>query len=417
MVNTTHLGVTLIEQSQSQKEMTINTALTRIDALMNTGAKSRTTNTPPGSPLSGDLYIVGSSPTGAWSGQALKLVYFDQVWKFITPNTGVTLYVNDEGLVYSYNGTSWVVSGSGESNTASNLGSGTGVYGAKVGMDLRFKSLIAGTNVTLSNTANDIIINASGGGGSGTVTSASVVSANGFSGTVATATTTPAITVSTSVTGLLKGNGTAISAATAGADFLSALTGDVTSSGNATTIANNAVTTAKINASAVTNAKLATSTANTLAGYDSGGVHNTVTLGGGLALAAGVLAATPSVVMLGPVSFNYRSTTAVKIGTTPAGKLFIPLCLSFDVEAAASPTGIASATMGCGVTAANYNDTAFFFLDATLNAAGLFYNKFLPASATAQAYYAANTDVYAKMGTAVSGGTMTGKVAIIGLQF
>jgi hypothetical protein len=58
-------------------------------------------------------------------------------------------------------------------------------------------------------------------GGGGTVTSVSVTSANGFGGTVATATTTPAITISTSVTGVLKGNGTAISAATAGTDYSS----------------------------------------------------------------------------------------------------------------------------------------------------------------------------------------------------
>lgn len=56
-------------------------------------------------------------------------------------------------------------------------------------------------------------------GGSGTVTSVSVVSANGFAGTVATATTTPAITLTTTITGVLKGNGTAISAATAGTDY------------------------------------------------------------------------------------------------------------------------------------------------------------------------------------------------------
>jgi hypothetical protein len=56
--------------------------------------------------------------------------------------------------------------------------------------------------------------------GAGTVTSASVTSANGFAGTVATATTTPAITISTTVTGLLKGNGTAISAATAATDYV-----------------------------------------------------------------------------------------------------------------------------------------------------------------------------------------------------
>lgn len=56
--------------------------------------------------------------------------------------------------------------------------------------------------------------------GTGTVTSASVVSANGFAGTVANPTTTPAITVSTSITGVLKGDGTAISAATAGTDYV-----------------------------------------------------------------------------------------------------------------------------------------------------------------------------------------------------
>lgn len=58
------------------------------------------------------------------------------------------------------------------------------------------------------------------GTGSGTVTSVSVASANGFAGTVATSTTTPAITLTTTITGLLKGNGTAISAATAGTDYL-----------------------------------------------------------------------------------------------------------------------------------------------------------------------------------------------------
>jgi len=56
--------------------------------------------------------------------------------------------------------------------------------------------------------------------GSGTVSSVSVVTANGLAGTVANPTTTPAITLSTSITGLLKGNATAISAATAGTDYV-----------------------------------------------------------------------------------------------------------------------------------------------------------------------------------------------------
>jgi hypothetical protein len=62
------------------------------------------------------------------------------------------------------------------------------------------------------------ITNAGAGGGS--VTSVSVVSANGFAGSVATATTTPAITMQTSINAMLKGNGTALVAATAGTDYM-----------------------------------------------------------------------------------------------------------------------------------------------------------------------------------------------------
>lgn len=52
----------------------------------------------------------------------------------------------------------------------------------------------------------------------GTVTAVSVTSANGFAGT-SSGGATPALTISTSITGILKGNGTAISAATSGTDY------------------------------------------------------------------------------------------------------------------------------------------------------------------------------------------------------
>ena len=92
----------------------------------------------------------------------------------------------------------------------------------------------------------------------GTVTSVSVVSANGLAGTVATATTTPAITLSTTITGLLKGNGTAISAATSGTDYAPATSGT-----------------------------------SILYGNGAGGFSN-VTIGTGVAFAGGTLSATGS---------------------------------------------------------------------------------------------------------------------------
>lgn len=59
--------------------------------------------------------------------------------------------------------------------------------------------------------------------GSGTVTAVSVTSTNGFAGT-SSGGATPALTISTSVTGVIKGNGTAISAATAGTDYVAPAT-------------------------------------------------------------------------------------------------------------------------------------------------------------------------------------------------
>lgn len=55
--------------------------------------------------------------------------------------------------------------------------------------------------------------------GGGTVTTASIVTANGFSGSVANPTTAPAITLGTTISGILRGNGSLISSATSGIDY------------------------------------------------------------------------------------------------------------------------------------------------------------------------------------------------------
>jgi len=103
--------------------------------------------------------------------------------------------------------------------------------------------------------------------GTGTVTSVSVVSANGFAGTVATATTTPAITLSTSITGVLKGNGTALSAAVAATDYVAP--GAITADG------------------------ITMSTARLLGRTTAGtGAIEEITVGSGLTLSAGALTAT-----------------------------------------------------------------------------------------------------------------------------
>ena len=48
--------------------------------------------------------------------------------------------------------------GSGEANTASNIGGTNGVFANKVGVDLQFKSLIAGENTYISSFASNLLI-------------------------------------------------------------------------------------------------------------------------------------------------------------------------------------------------------------------------------------------------------------------
>ena len=56
------------------------------------------------------------------------------------------------------------VANGAEANTASNLGAGSSIFAQKSGVDLQFKSLVAGSNITLSSDSSTVTIAASGGG-------------------------------------------------------------------------------------------------------------------------------------------------------------------------------------------------------------------------------------------------------------
>jgi len=62
-----------------------------------------------------------------------------------------------------------------DSTTASNLGSGHGIFASEVGNDLQFKSLVAGGNVTITSNATTITINSTASGGGGESNTASNV--------------------------------------------------------------------------------------------------------------------------------------------------------------------------------------------------------------------------------------------------
>jgi len=115
------------------------------------------------SPDEGDRYIIGDGATSVWTAKDELVAEWDgSQWEYITPYNGFTAYVKDENYIYSYNGAypagSWVRTG--ERNTVSNLGAGEGIYSSKDVDVLQLKSLIAGSNISLSSDANEITITA-----------------------------------------------------------------------------------------------------------------------------------------------------------------------------------------------------------------------------------------------------------------
>jgi Protein of unknown function (DUF2793) len=89
MPGTPFLDLPIMAGSQAQKHITHNEALDRLDMLVQTNVTSTGLNTPPASPLEGQTYVVGTSPTGVWAGQALKLASWrNGYWMFAAPRDG-----------------------------------------------------------------------------------------------------------------------------------------------------------------------------------------------------------------------------------------------------------------------------------------------------------------------------------------
>lgn len=66
---TARLSLPYLAAGQMQKHVTLNAALTRLDALLQTAVVSATTAVQPSAPFDGDLYILPEAPEGtAWSG-------------------------------------------------------------------------------------------------------------------------------------------------------------------------------------------------------------------------------------------------------------------------------------------------------------------------------------------------------------
>ncbi len=149
MSSSTYLGLPYLEASQAQKHVTVNEALARLDAQIHLSVLSRMVATPPATPLEADRYLIATSPTAAWTGQAGKLaLWLEGAWVFVTPREGWRMWVADEDQLLIYNGATW--QGAGVPSQLQNLQ----LLGVNAAADSTNKFVVSSTATLFNHVGN-----------------------------------------------------------------------------------------------------------------------------------------------------------------------------------------------------------------------------------------------------------------------
>ena len=216
--------------------------------------------------------------------------------------------------------------------------------------------------------------------GDGTVKSVSVATANGFAGTVATSTTTPAITLTTSVTGIIKGNSGGLFAATAGSDYQAPVSLTTLNTSGAATFASNILNIPQYQG-VVTLTTTGTTGAATFA-------SNTLNI--------------PQ--YQGSITLTTTGTTGV--ATLVGNTLNIP---TYSTYTAATPSAIGAVygSTGTGATANTALGNTVAVNSTATSSVGIGVAATVSASVASATAVGANTSVTASNGTAIGGGAIS----------
>lgn len=104
------LGLPLLEAGQAQKEIWHNEALVRLDLAVQPSVEAVGLDAPPANPAVGSCWIVGTAPTGVWSGQARAIAgWTEGGWRFVPPQPGMRVWNLGTGADARFDGTDWTV--------------------------------------------------------------------------------------------------------------------------------------------------------------------------------------------------------------------------------------------------------------------------------------------------------------------
>jgi hypothetical protein len=99
-----------LQPSQAQKHVTHNLALQVLDAVTQLSLQSLGDTAPPGLPVAGDVHVVGTGATGAWSGQDGMIAAWDgSGWQFVTPRDGWRAWALDSQQLWVRRDGAWRV--------------------------------------------------------------------------------------------------------------------------------------------------------------------------------------------------------------------------------------------------------------------------------------------------------------------
>jgi hypothetical protein len=108
--STSRLALPLLQPGQAQKETTHNEALTLLDLAVQASVVAVGTNVPPVAPTAGSAWIVGTAPTGGWTGQARAIAgWTSSGWRFLAGREGMTVWSIADGQPARFGAGTWTL--------------------------------------------------------------------------------------------------------------------------------------------------------------------------------------------------------------------------------------------------------------------------------------------------------------------
>lgn len=108
--STARLALPLLQAGQAQKETSHNEALTLLDIASQAVVSAVGRNDPPVGPAPGACWIVGTAPSGAWSGHANALAgWTPGGWRFVSPREGMAAWSVADAAEARFAGAAWTI--------------------------------------------------------------------------------------------------------------------------------------------------------------------------------------------------------------------------------------------------------------------------------------------------------------------